>query len=415
MKPTDIPFGAKKIAVIGGGISGMGAAYALAKTHDVTLFESEKRLGGHARTVLAGRDGNQPVDTGFIVFNEVNYPNMVRLFDDLDVPVKNSNMNFGVSIGDGAIEYALRSLPALIAQKRNLVRPAFLRMVRDILHFNRHAFDLAAGSDMTIGQLLETLGTGAWFRDYYLLPLSGAIWSTPKLGILDYPADSMLRFFKNHALLSTNNHQWKTVDGGSIEYVKRLEWAMRQRGVKMRLGEDVQGVRRSFLGNAVKTLGSDWMQFDEVVFATHADDTLRLLIDPSDDEKANLGAVRYQPNHATLHADIGVMPKRSACWSSWVYTERSGAAQRGISLSYWMNSLQGIPLDDPLFVTLNDAGQIDERLIYDQATFRHPVYDAAALQAQAKIKGFNGHHNRWYCGAWMANGFHEDGLASGLA
>lgn len=393
----------------------MGAAYELAKTHHVTLFESETRLGGHARTVLAGRGGNQPVDTGFIVFNKVNYPHLVRLFDELDVPVKKSNMNFGVSIGDGALEYALRSVPALLAQKSNLLRPAFLRMIRDILHFNRNAFDLAAGSDMTIGQLLERLGTGAWFRDYYLLPLSGAIWSTPKLGILDYPADSMLRFFKNHALLSTNNHQWLTVDGGSVEYVRRLEWAMRLRRVTLRLGEDVQAVRRSPLGNAVKTATSDWMQFDEVVFATHADDTLRLLADPTEDEKTNLGAVRYQPNHATLHADTSVMPRRRACWSSWVYTERDHASQRGISLSYWMNSLQGIPNDDPLFVTLNDDGQIDERLIYDQASFRHPVYDFAALQAQARIKAINGHHNRWYCGAWMANGFHEDGLASGLA
>ena len=237
MKPADIQFGRRKIAVIGGGISGMGAAHALAIAHDVTLFESEKRLGGHARTVIAGRRMDQPVDTGFIVWNEANYPNMVKLFEELDVPVKPSNMTFGVSIGDGGLEYALRNIAALTAQARNLWRPSYLRMIRDIRHFNRFAYDVAHGTEMTIGELLTSLKTGNWFREYYLLPLSGAIWSTPKLGILDYPAAPMLRFFKNHHLLSAKGqHQWMTVDGGSIEYVRRLSASLLARGVSVRLG-----------------------------------------------------------------------------------------------------------------------------------------------------------------------------------
>ena len=401
----------RRIAVIGGGISGMGAAHALSKDHDVTIFEAEPRLGGHARTVVAGKRGDQPVDTGFIVFNKANYPNMVALFDELGVPVKKSNMTFGVSIRDGWLEYALRNVAALTAQARNLVRPSYLRMIRDILHFNRFAYDVAHGTEMTIGELLKSLGTGDWFREYYLLPLSGAIWSTPKLGILDYPAAPMLRFFRNHHLLSPKGqHQWWTVDGGSVEYVRRLEAALVANGVDLQLGRAIETVR----GTSIKVLG-DWQHFDDVVFATHSDDSLAMLADPTPDEAAVLGAVRYQPNHATLHADPKVMPRRRNCWSSWVYTERGETGPRGISLTYWMNSLQGIPEDDPLFVTLNDGGGIDERLIYDQVTFRHPVYDWAAIRAQERLPTVNGQANRWFCGAWTANGFHEDGLASGLA
>jgi predicted NAD/FAD-binding protein len=406
----------KRIAVIGAGISGMGAAHMLAPSHKVTLFEAEPRLGGHARTVMAGKRGDQPVDTGFIVFNYANYPHLAALFSELEVPVAPSNMSFGVSIDGGRLEYALHSLDALFAQRTNAVTPGFLRMVRDIFKFNKSALRVAtADPSLTIGQLLDRLGTGSWFRDYYLLPFSGAIWSTPKERILDFPAHSMMRFFDNHALLgATGQHQWYTVQGGSIQYVTRLEAAMRASGVDLRLGAGVNGVRRSETGVEIKARGGEWEMFDEVVFACHSDDALAMLSDAAPREAKALGAVRYQPNDIVLHADTQMMPKRRKTWASWVYTEQSGAAADRIDLTYWMNSLQPIPQDDPHFVTLNSRRPIREELIYDQTVMRHPVYDLAALAAQEDVRAFNGTNRTWFCGAWMRNGFHEDGLATAV-
>ena len=404
-----------RIAVIGGGISGMGAAYRLAENAHVTLFESENRLGGHARTKMAGKNGDQPVDTGFIVFNYANYPHMTALFDELNVPVIKSNMSFGASIGGGRLEYGLASLKALFAQPANMANPKFLGMVRDILRFNKHALRVAQDRSLTVAGFLKALGTGDWFRDYYLLPLSGAIWSTPTQKIMDFPAHAMIQFFENHALLNTTGqHQWYTVDGGSIEYVRRLGAAMAQRGVDLRLGAPVQSVRRTPLGAEVKAWGGEWEQFDEVVFGTHSDDTLALLADPSAAEIAALGAIAYQPNDIVLHADTSIMPKRRATWSSWVYTEDETVTSDQIDLTYWMNSLQPIPMDDPHFVTLNTKRSIREDLIYDQVTLRHPVYDMAALAAQEKVRAMNGTNSTWFTGAWMRHGFHEDGLASAV-
>lgn len=404
----------KRIAVIGGGISGMGAAYHLADSHTVTLFEAEPRLGGHARTIIAGKRGDQPVDTGFIVFNYANYPNLAKLFAALDVPVTKSDMSFAASIGGGQIEYGLRSLGALFAQKRNLANPAFLRMVRDLLRFNAHAENVATDATLTLGELMDQMRMGRWFRDYYLTPISGAIWSTPKEEIMDFPAQALVRFFRNHHLMqATGQHQWWTVQGGSIEYVTRLEQALLVKGVDIRLATPITTVKRSALGVEILREGH-WDVFDEVVFATHSDDSLAMLADPTPTESAALGAVRYQPNTAILHADVRAMPKRRATWSSWNYTERVGHAGGPIDLTYWMNCLQPIPESDPLFVTLNSRAPIDEALIYDTAVFRHPVYDLAALAAQGTVRAMNGQNNTWFCGAWMKNGFHEDGYASAL-
>lgn len=404
----------KRIAVIGAGISGMGAAYHLADAHSVTLFEAEPRLGGHARTVVAGKRGDQPVDTGFIVFNRVNYPNLVKLFEALDVPVAKSDMSFAASIGNGRIEYGLRSLQALFAQKRNLANPGFLRMVRDLMTFNARAEQVATDSSVTLGELMDDMGMGRWFRDYYLTPISGAIWSTPKEEIMDFPAQALVRFFRNHHLLqATGQHQWYTVQGGSIEYVTRLERALVTKGVDIRLASPIETVKRSALGVEIRREGH-WEVFDEVVFATHSDDSLRMLADPTPTESAALCAVRYQPNTAVLHADARAMPKRRVTWSSWNYTEREGHEGGPIDLTYWMNCLQPIPESDPLFVTLNSRAPIDERLIYDTAEFRHPVYDLAALAAQGTVRAMNGQNNTWFCGAWMKNGFHEDGYASAI-
>ncbi|MGC9418773.1 MAG: NAD(P)/FAD-dependent oxidoreductase [Rhodovulum sp.] len=405
----------RRIAVIGAGISGLGAAHLLGADHRITLFEAEKRLGGHARTVIAGKRGDQPVDTGFIVFNYVNYPHMTRLFEELGVPVAKSDMSFGASLDDGRFEYGLKNLQAVFAQPGNAFSPKFLGMLRDVMKFNANALKVARDPDMTIGEFLAALGTGDWFRDRYLLPLSGAIWSTPTKGILDFPAQAMIRFFENHALLShTGQHQWYTVQGGSIEYVRRLEAALTAQGVEIRTGAPVEAVRRTEAGIEVRAAGGDWEGFDEVVFATHSDDTLALLADATPEESAALGAVKYQPNEAVLHADTWMMPKRRAAWASWVYTEDKGQQSERIDLTYWMNSLQPIPESDPLFVTLNSQREIRDELIYDTVTFRHPVYGLAALAAQGQIREMNGRNRTWFCGAWMKNGFHEDGLASAV-
>ncbi|MEM6888625.1 MAG: FAD-dependent oxidoreductase [Pseudomonadota bacterium] len=406
----------QRIAVIGAGISGLGAAFMLGKHHHVTLFEAEKRLGGHARTIVAGRQGTQPVDTGFIVFNHANYPYLTALFDQLDVPVAKSNMSFGVSIDGGRMEYALNSLDALFAQRRHAVTPAFLAMVRDIMKFNRHGLAVAAADPaLTLGQFLEKLGTGPWFRDFYLLPFSGAIWSTPTSEIMDFPAYALMEFFRNHALLgATGQHQWYTVQGGSTQYVQRMELALRGRGVDLRLGAPVKVVTRLGGQVQVRAWGADAETFDQVVFATHSDDSLAMLGDASAVESAGLDAIAYQPNDVILHADTSMMPKRRKVWASWVYTEDCAARSDRIDLTYWMNSLQPIPMDDPHFVTLNTKRQIREELIYDQVTLRHPVYDLPALAAQKQIAASNGANNTWFCGAWMKNGFHEDGLSSAV-
>tara|TARA_B100000609_G_scaffold194437_1_gene187031 strand:+ start:606 stop:1904 length:1299 start_codon:yes stop_codon:yes gene_type:complete len=410
-----MPIRPKKIAVVGGGISGLGAAYALSNTYQVTLFEAENRLGGHARTVFSGKSGQQPVDTGFIVFNYPNYPELTQLFSDLNVPIAKSDMSFGASLKDGKIEYALRNFDAIFAQRKNLLNPKFIKMVWDINRFNTIGLTVADDESLTIGQFLKRLKTDDWFRDYYLLPLSGAIWSTPTEKILDFPAYAMLQFFKNHALLSrSGQHQWYTVKGGSREYVSRLENALVQKQVEIRVNTPVASVTRHATGVAVKTYCSEPQTFDEVVFATHSDDTLALLSDPSEIEQRNLGSIKYQDNEVVLHSDVGVMPKLYKCWSSWVYTERKDKSTDKIDLTYWMNSLQPIPLDDPLFVTLNSTHNIDQNKIHDQVTMRHPVYDLGVLNVQKDISLNNGHNKTWFSGAWMKNGFHEDGLSSGL-
>lgn len=405
----------RKIAVVGAGITGMGAAHMLAKDHSVVLFEAENRLGGHARTRMAGPNANTPVDTGFIVFNYANYPKLTALFDHLDVPVVKSNMSFGASFDGGRLEYGLAGANAIFAQRRNIVNPKFLRMIRDILHFNKHGLDASAEEGLTIGDLMIKLNLSEYFRNHYLLPFSGAIWSTPKEKIMDFPAKAMMQFFDNHALLqSTGQHQWYTVQGGSKSYVDRLGADMFARGVDMRLGAGVDAVRRTPLGVEIKTNGADWEMFDEVVFATHSDDTLRMLADPTASETATLGAVRYQPNRVVLHSDTSIMPKRRAVWSSWIYAEEAGKQADQIDLTYWMNSLQPWLTGQDYMVTLNTTRPIRDELIWNEVTLRHPVYDTAAIAAQSQAAAMNGSNRTWFCGAWMKNGFHEDGLSSAV-
>lgn len=405
----------QKIAIIGGGISGLAAAWLLSGHHQVTLFEAAPRFGGHARTVMAGLRGDVPVDTGFIVFNYANYPHLTALFRDLDVPVQRSDMSFGVSLGNGAVEFALRSVNALFAQRSNLLRPGFHRMIRDILRFNAHAAEAAEGrEDLTIGELITGLGLGARFRDHYLYPICGAIWSTPARDIGAFPAVTLLRFLGNHALMSKGGqHQWWTVTGGSVTYVTRLTAALQARAVALRPATKVRAVSRGPLGVTVQTQG-EAERFDHVILACHADQALALLADPSPEERSALCAVRFQDNRAVLHADPIVMPRRRTCWSSWIYRADEPQAEQAVGVTYWMNRLQSLPETDPLFVSLNPGAAIDPARIYDETSFRHPVFDRAAIDAQARIRAMQGTRQTWFAGAWLRNGFHEDGFASAV-
>jgi predicted NAD/FAD-binding protein len=403
----------QRIAIIGGGISGLSSAYLLAPHHAVTLFEAAPKLGGHARTVMAGRNGDQPVDTGFIVFNYANYPHLTRMFQDLDVPVVKSSMSFGASINNGQIEYGVQNLQALLAQPSNLLRPGFARMLRDIFKFNAHAEAMATDDTTTIGALMDELNLGAWFQNYYLLPLCGAIWSTPPSDIRSFPARALVQFFRNHALLSTSGqHQWWTVDGGSTEYVQRLEHHLRGRGVAIRTSTPVTNVSRIAGKSIVHSDAGPHEPFDQVIFACHSDQALHLLQDPTAQEASALSAIRFQDNEMVLHCDERQMPHRRAVWSSWVYKVDTERPQPAIGVTYWMNRLQNIPESDPLFVSLNPADPVPEHLIYDQKTFRHPVFDAPALAAQKQLRDINGQNNTWFAGAYTRHGFHEDGFAS---
>ena len=405
----------KKIAVIGAGITGMGAAERLADKHHVVLFEAEARLGGHARTIMAGKRGDQPVDTGFIVFNYATYPHLSALFERLEVPVAPSTMSFGASFRGGALEYGLQGAGAYFAQRRNLANPAHWAMLRDIFRFNAGALEACSEPGLTMAGLIAKMKLGRAFRDYYLTPFSGAIWSMPVEQVLEFPAQALVTFFKQHGLLGySEQHQWYTVVGGSVAYVSRLEQSLRAKGAEIRLGAPLAGIRRLAEGVEVRVQGGDWEGFDEVVIAAHSDDALRLLSDADETERRDVGAIAYQPNDIILHADASVMPRRRAVWSSWNYTEARVKRVGQIDLTYWMNSLQPIPQDDPHFVTLNTTRPIREALIYDQVTLRHPVYDLEAVAAQSRVRAGNGRRNTWFCGSWMRHGFHEDGLSSGL-
>ncbi|MEX0304800.1 MAG: NAD(P)/FAD-dependent oxidoreductase [Leisingera sp.] len=402
----------RKIAIIGGGISGLSAAYYLSVKHDVTLFEAAPRLGGHARTVLAGKNGDQPVDTGFIVFNYATYPYLTRLFRELDVPVMKSDMSFCASIDDGRLEYGLNNLRMLTAQKGNLLRPQFHKMIADIIRFGKQAEAAASDDDKTIGELVDELRLGNWFRNNYLMPMCGAIWSTPVNDVDAFPAKSLVQFFRNHALLAgAGKHQWWTVKGGSIEYVRRLETALIARGCRIQTGMPVQKATRHDAGVTLHTNCQEPHCFDEVIFACHSDQALAILgngATPS--EAAALGAIRYQPNTAVLHCDDGQMPRRRSCWSSWAYRSQDGS----VGVTYWMNRLQNIPESDPLFVTLNPTRPIPACKIYDQVEFAHPVFDRAALKAQQQIRAMQGQNRTWFAGAYNRHGFHEDGIASAM-
>ncbi|WP_421862484.1 NAD(P)/FAD-dependent oxidoreductase [Motiliproteus sp.] len=409
----------QRIAVVGSGIAGLSCAWLLAQQHDVTLFEKDDRFGGHSNTVvLEGVDDQPPlpVDTGFIVFNPQSYPNLVALFEHLEVPVRATDMSFSVSINQGQMEYAGSDLTGLLAQSSNLLRPGFWRMLADILRFYRQAPQLLNELDdqTSLGQLIEQYGYGRRFRDDHLLPMGAAIWSTPASQMLDYPAKTFLRFCANHGLLQLRDRpQWMTVEGGSREYVERLVDQLGERAV---VNRGVRSIQRT--GDHV--LLTDWQgqywQFDQLVLACHADQSLKLLSDADQQEQALLQAFKFERNRALLHSDERLMPLRKRAWASWNYLcRRQSETDTSLSVSYWMNRLQGLPEHRPLFVTLNPLMEPDPERVHAAFLYDHPTFDASALQAQRELWHLQGHNNTWYCGAWCGYGFHEDGLQAGLA
>ncbi|MBM3561238.1 MAG: FAD-dependent oxidoreductase [Alphaproteobacteria bacterium] len=406
-----------KIAVIGSGVAGLGAAWLLSQRHDVTVFEREPRLGGHSNTVIVpGPRGPVAVDTGFIVYNEPAYPNLTALFQNLDVATQPSDMSFAVSADGGAFEYSGRDIAGLLAQRRNLVRPRFWRMMRDVLRFYREAPGLLAkGVDQTqsIGDYLERGGySDAFVRDH-LLPMGAAIWSASVRDMRAHPAAEMIRFFDNHGLLQISGRPaWRTVTTGSRSYVERLRETS---GAHFRTGVPVRAVRRTKNG-VIVTVPGESHGFDRVVIAAHADEALALLADATADERRVLGAFRYQSNDAVLHGDPALMPKHRRAWSSWnAICQPQQSEDARVSVTYWMNRLQRLPEARPFFVSLNPLRPPAETTVLARFRYHHPLFDAGAVAQQRWLWQVQGRRHTWFCGSYWGAGFHEDALQSGLA
>ena len=414
--PT-LPAG-QRIAVVGTGVAGLGAAWLLSKRHQVTLFEANGYPGGHSNTVEAEVQGRRVVvDTGFIVFNDINYPNLLHLFDWLQVPSEPTNMSFALSLDDGRFEYA-SSLPfAPFAQPSNLLRPHFLRMLWEIPRFYREALALqrrGVPGDLTIGALLARGGYSDTYRHYHLLPMAAAIWSTPVDRVAEFPADEFIRFYDEHGLLRfTRRPRWRTVTGGSREYVRRL---LADFSGTLMLNAPVAQIVRAADGVTLHLKNGGQAQFDHVVCASHADQTLRMLDDASAGERAALGAFTYAQSRAILHTDASMMPKRRAAWSSWNFeARRDQPAGRGVALTYWMNKRQNLDPSLPLFVSLNPWREPAPSSVITAFDYEHPVYTLAAPPAQKMLRTLQGANRTWFCGSYCGYGFHEDAFKSGLA
>jgi uncharacterized protein len=404
----------QRIAVIGTGISGMSAAWLLSQHHEVTVYERERRTGGHSNTILVpGANGPIAVDTGFIVYNELTYPNLTALFSHLQVPTQLSNMSFAVSLDGGDIEYSGGNLSGLFADKRNLFRSRFWSMLVDLQRFYREApGDLAMLEEFhtTLGDYLDFKSYGSAFRNNHLIPMAASIWSAPAKAILKYPAASFIRFQCSHGLLKLRNRPpWRTVLGGSRVYVERLTRSFADR---IKISAGVESIRRTSENVEVCDCFGRVEAFDGVVIATHADQALRLLACPTTEEQRLLGAFQYSRNTAILHSDPTLMPKRRAVWSSWNHIGRSDNDDCS-TITYWMNSLQNIPHSAPLFLTLNP--QRTPRNVRHSEIYAHPMFDSAAIRAQRELWSLQGRQNTWFCGTYFGAGFHEDGLQAGLA
>lgn len=402
------------IGIIGTGIAGMSAAWLLNQGHRITVYERNGWIGGHSNTVdVATPKSITPVDTGFIVYNEVNYPNLTALFQLLGVRSKFSDMSFAASLDNGALEYAGSDFNGLLGQRANMVRPRFWRMVSDLLRFYSQAPEFLAEpgcEEATLGDYLLREGYGAPFVEGHLLPMAAAVWSTTAQEMRDYPAAAFIRFFQHHGLLLLKDRpQWRTVDGGSRQYVNRLTASYRDR---IRFG-GARAVRR--LGNkvVVEDHCGNAAIYDHVVMATHAHEAYRLLADPDGEERRLLGGWRYTRNRAVLHRDASLMPKRQRVWSSWNFIEGQNGGR--CCVTYWMNRLQSLDPANPLFVTLNPVREPRRGTIIREFDYAHPYFDRAALASQKELWSLQGHRRTWYCGSYFGYGFHEDALQAGLA
>lgn len=404
-----------KIAVVGSGISGLSAAWLLAKRDHVTLFEADSRLGGHTNSIDVTLEGQTwPVDTGFLVHNDRTYPNLIKLFALLGVEIHPSEMSFALSMLAPDVEWAGTDLAGVFAQKSNLLRPGFLIMLRDILRFNRNARQMlqqVRGSDTTLQQLLDAGRYSSYFRDWYLLPMAGAIWSSSAAQILRFPAETFLGFCLNHALLQINDRpQWRTVLRGGREYVNKLAAGIQE----IRLSCPVQGIWRAAEGVRLLAGGKEHV-FDAVVLGCHAPQSLALLQDANEAEKSILGAFSYQPNRAYLHTDVSLLPRREKVWSAWNYLAgKNHHGERAVCVSYLINKLQPLPFKQPVIVTLNPLHEPDPAKTLKVIDYQHPLFDVAAVTAQRALASIQGNRRTWFCGAWGGYGFHEDGLKSAL-
>lgn len=405
----------KRIAVIGSGISGLAAAWLLRKQHAVTLFEANAYLGGHTNTVDVSLEGmTAPVDTGFLVHNDLTYPHLIALFKHLAIKTHPTDMSFSVAIPDLALEWAGTDLGSVFAQKRNLLRPSFWRMLNDILRFNRNAQAYLRESQIqgwTLGQLLDIHGYTDSFRDWYLIPMAAAIWSSPAKEILEFPAQTFITFCLNHHLLQVNDRpQWKTVLNGARTYVT----AMANELEAVRLNSPVEAVTRNHNGvHVVSNWGVE--TFDEVIFACHAPTALRLLRDASETERNLLQAFRYQANAAWLHTDISFLPKKTRTWAAWNYQSGpDNGGTRPVCVSYLINKLQPLPFNTPVIVTLNPYRPPAAEHTIKRIDYEHPLFDNTAIAAQARLSDIQGGNKVWFCGAWAGYGFHEDGLKSAV-
>jgi uncharacterized protein len=413
-----------RIAVIGTGIAGNAAAWTLSKRYPVTVYEREIRPGGHSHTVNVDYDGTQvSVDIGFIVYNELNYPDLTALFDHLGVETRESHMSFAVTADSGRFEWKgggdnwWQMAAGLFAQPRNLLSPSYLRMLRDILTFNGESVeDYAAGRlrGLSLGEYFRRRKFSARLLSDYLGPMGAAIWSTPARDMLDFPAENFVAFFKNHRLLQYDRPVWRTVSGGSQNYVKKLTDGFRDR---IRLGCAVTSIERKARGVVVTDSHGGHETYDHVVIASHSDQALAMLSDADDRERAVLGAIGYSPNTIYLHRDARLMPRRRRVWAAWNFLRwpRQGTALNDVAVTYWMNELQGIDKDKPLFVSLNPPFEPDPKLTFGKYICEHPQYDARAFAAQKQLEEIQGKRHTWFCGAWTGYGFHEDGIRSALA
>lgn len=411
------PQTARHIAVIGSGIAGLSAAWLLSQQHRVTLYETEGRPGGHSHTVLAPTGETlTPVDTGFIVFNERNYPNLSALFEHLDVATQRTRMSFSASLDDGRLEYSSGGLNGLMGQRRNSVNLRFWAMVRDIGRFYAEAPKLLERRDveqLTLGQYLDGNGYSVAFIEDHLLPMGAAIWSTTARQMRAYPLVAFIRFFIHHGLLDlVNRPQWRTVTGGSTQYVQK----MLARLDDVRLGAGATEIRRERGGVTVLDCRGQQQWFTDVVIATHADQARKLLADPDEQEATLLGAFDYTDNLAVLHADAALMPKRKRVWSCWNYIgDSADTGERPLCVSYWMNALQGLDPAHPLFVTLNPTRPIAADKHIRSFNYTHPLFDAKAVEAQQHLWRLQGNRHTFYAGSYFGHGFHEDALQAGLA